>query len=317
MLIISFSNAPLMVTAQPGVVIPYGYDMGWESDEDAEKGFMIEEDGTVLLHYWIQNYYQWEITVELEYDLPFDASTSSDESVSVGAGENVSMKLAINGIDVLSNKAKLEKSININAGAYTAEQVPDPESKSISSSLIIPHITGFSLEISNPPGAINSGGETEIDLTIENTGNAEDKITSPNVYHKQCPQLQIENVDKLEGMTIDAAFDGKSGSKMHTIKIIAPSSHPSKNCDISIAISSKSASEKGNSNPSDEDGITIEIRKGSSSTSEDNSNKNTDTKSDGDPDDPEDVVSKNFAPSIGIMEISLVLLIVAFYRKKY
>ena len=309
-----------MVMAQPGFVTPIGWDMGWESTEDAEKGFMLDEDGTLVLDYWIQNYYMWDITVDLEYDLPFDASTSSDESISVGAGENLSMKLAIYGVDVLSNKADLEKSININAGAYTAEQVPDPDAKSISSSLIIPHITGFSLEFSNPPGAINSGGETEIDLTIKNTGNADDKITSPNVYHKQCPQLVIENVDKMEGMTVDAAFDGKTGTKMHSIKIIAPSSHPSKSCDISIAISSKSASEKGNSNPSDEDEISIEIRKGSSSISEEDSNENnkdTDAKSDGSTDGSEDIISKNFAPSIGIIESSLILLFVAFYRKKH
>ena len=151
----------------------------------------------------------------------------------------------------------------------------------------------------------------------ENTGNAEDKITSPTVYHKQCPQLKVENLELLEGMSISAAFDGQTGSKVHTIKIIAPSSHPSKTCDVSIVIFSKSDSERGNSNPSDEGKISIEVRKGTTSSSDDNSAKNSgNSDSDNNPDDPEDVVSSNFAPSLGLIEVIITLLIVALCRKK-
>ncbi len=320
LIIFSISIIPSsdIVSAQPNA--PVGYEIGWDSVDQADEGFTLDEEGAIVLDYWIQNNYLWSITVELEYDLPFDASTSSEESIEIGAGENVSMNLAITGVDVLSNKAGLEKSLNINAGAYSAGQIPDPESHSISSTLIIPHITGFSLEIGNPPGAINSGGETQIDLTITNTGNDEDKITSPTAYHKQCPQLQIENLEALEGMTVSSSLDSGSGMKTHSITVVAPSSHPSKTCDVSIVIYSKSDSEKGISNPSDEDDVTVEIRKGTSGTSSDGSSTTGNT-ADGDsndnPNDPDDVVTSNFAPSIGLIEVIMMLSIVAIKKRKW
>ena len=280
------------VSAQPDFEVG-DWDIGFKDGENITKE--LDEDGDVSVEFWVRNDYPVAIEVSFNFDPAFSAETNEIGSTSVGAGENDSFVLEFSSVDVLKFRAEKRESFSISVSIDSYGGVPSlGDEKSISGELTIPRVRGFEINIAELGGAMNAGTELNIEIEIRNTGNDMDLTAEAEFESKTCPQLDITNIDALNEIAIDAPLEGQSGIKTTQFTISTPISHPSKNCDLEIKLNSLGAiNDNDNLSPA-EDKITFEIRKtNSNDEGKDDGNSNTDSNQDG-----EDIVSRNFTPSL-------------------
>ena len=280
------------VSAQPDFEVG-DWDIGFKDGENITKE--LDEDGDVSVEFWVRNDYPVAIEVSFNFDSAFSAETNEIDSTSVGAGENDSFVLEFSSVDVLKFRAEKRESFSISVSIDSYAGIPSlGDEKSISGELTIPRVRGFEINIAELGGAMNAGTELNIEIEIRNTGNDMDLTGEAEFESKTCPQLDIMNIDALNEIAIDAPLEGQSGIKTTQVTISAPISHPSKNCDLEIKLNSLGAiNDNENLSPA-EDKITFEVRK-TNSNDEGNNDANSNTNSN---QDSEDIVSKNFTPSL-------------------
>ena len=300
------------VSAQPDFEVG-DWDIGFKDGENITKD--LDDEGEVSVHFWVRNDYPVAIEISFNFDSAFGAETNEIDSTSVDAGANDSFVLEFSSVDVLKYRAEKRESFSITASIDSYGGVPSlgEAEKSISGELTIPRIRGFEINIAELGGAMNAGTELSIDLEIRNTGNDMDLTGDAMFESKTCPQLEISNIDSLNEISIDAALEGQSGIKTVQVTVSAPISHPSKNCDLEIELNSLGAiNDNENLSPA-KDKITFEVRKTSSNDgNSDDKNTNTDSNEDG-----EDVVSRNFTPSLSFpLTILSILCATALIKRK-
>ena len=283
------------VSAQPD--FEFGdWEIGFKEGENITKE--LDEDGEESIEFWVRNDYLLNIDISFNFDSAFGAETNEIDSTSVSAGGNESFVLEFSDVDVLKYRAEKRESFSITVTIDSYGGLPSAgDEKTISGELTIPRVRGFELKISDLGGAMNAGTDLDINIEIQNTGNDMDSTTEPIFESKACPQLDISNINSLEGIAIDAPLEGQSGKKTIVVTISAPSSHPSKNCDLKIGLKSLGAVNNDDNGVSAEDEITFEVRKPN------NSNSNL---GDGDSDsetnnEENDIVSRNFTPGFSLI----------------
>ena len=260
--------------------------------EDATNSFLLSDDGSIKVEFFVENSGLTEITVQFEYNIPFGGSHEGPEEESISSGANDTFDLKISGIDVLSQDAEKKEKFSITATITARQGIPDPLSSSQNreGDLEIPSIFDLVVDISDPFGPMNAGSDTILTVTVRNNGNAQDGVEEVDV-RDDCPLLTTDN-------GLDALLSGniESGrSKDADLKVTASESHPKRHCDITISVTSKRNGASGASE--DEVRVTVEPPPtgGSSSGGQDN-----------DVSDTEDSIESNLsAPGLGVLSVGL------------
>ena len=204
--------------------------------EDPTNPFLLSDEGTARVEYFVENSGLTEITVEFEFDIPFSGEHEAPEGETISAGSNESFDLKISGIEVLSQDAEKKEKFSITATITARQGIPDPLSSSQNreGDLEIPSIFDLALEIAEPFGPMNAGSETILTVTVTNNGNAQDGVGEVDVKD-DCPLLSTDNgLDLLLSGDIEA---GKE--KDANLKVTASESHPKRHCDITVTVTSK------------------------------------------------------------------------------
>ena len=226
-------------------------------EEDSTNPFLIADDGSVKVEFFVENSGLTEITVEFEFSIPFDGKHDAPEGETISAGSNESFDLKISGIDVLAHDAEKKEKFSISAKITARQGIPDPLSspQNREGDLEIPSIFDLSVEISEPFGPMNAGSDTILTVTVKNNGNAQDGVEEVDV-RDDCPLLTTDNgLDALLSGNIES---GKE--KDANLKITASESHPKRHCDITVTVTSKRemSGSGGNAMAEDEVRVTVE-----------------------------------------------------------
>ena len=260
--------------------------------EDATNSFLLSDDGSIKVEFFVENSGLTEITVQFEYNIPFGGSHEGPEEESISSGANDTFDLKISGIDVLSQDAEKKEKFSITATITARQGIPDPLSSSQNreGDLEIPSIFDLVVDISDPFGPMNAGSDTILTVTVRNNGNAQDGVAEVDV-RDDCPLLTTDN-------GLDALLSGniESGrSKDADLKVTASESHPKRHCDITISVTSKRNGASGASE--DEVRVTVEPPPTGDSSSGGQDNDVSDT---------EDSIESNLsAPGLGVLSFGL------------
>ena len=204
--------------------------------EDPTNPFLLSDQGSAKVEFFVENSGLTEITVEFEFNIPFSGEHEAPEGETISAGSNESFDLEISGIDVLSQDAEKKEIFSITATITARQGIPDPLSSSQNreGDLEIPSIFDLALEIAEPFGPMNAGSETILTVTVTNNGNAQDGVGEVDVKD-DCPLLSTDNgLDSLLSGNIES---GKE--KSANLKVTASESHPKRHCDITVTVTSK------------------------------------------------------------------------------
>ncbi len=223
--------------------------------EDSTNPFLLSNDGSVKVEFFVENSGLTEITVEFEFNVPFSGKHEAPEGETISAGSNETFDLKISEIDVLSHDAEKKEKFSITATITARQGVPDPLSSSQNreGDLEIPSIFDLSVEISEPFGPMNAGSDTILTVTVTNDGNAQDGVGEVDVKD-DCPLLTTDNgLDSLLSGNIEA---GKQ--KDANLKVTASESHPKRHCDITVTVTSKREG-NGGGNPIAEGEVRVTV----------------------------------------------------------
>ena len=163
-LIIGAILAASLVVAPPSS----GQDLeSWElgikyPGEDPTNSFVLSDDGSTKVEFFVENSGLTEISVQFEYNIPFGGSHDGPEEESISSGTNETFDLKISGIDVLSQDAEKKEKFSITATITSRQGIPDPLSSSQNreGDLEIPSIFDLVVDISEPFGPMNAGTDT-------------------------------------------------------------------------------------------------------------------------------------------------------------
>ena len=221
--------------------------------EDSTNSFVLSDDGSAKVEFFVENSGLTEITVQFEYNIPFGGSHDGPEEESISSGSNETFELKISGIDVLSQDAEKKEKFSITATITSRQGIPDPLSSSQNreGDLEIPSIFDLVVDISEPFGPMNAGTDTILTVTVRNNGNAQDGVAEVDV-RDDCPLLTTDS-------GLDALLSGniESGrAKDADLKVTASESHPKRHCDITVSVTSKRNGASGASE--DEVRVTVE-----------------------------------------------------------
>ena len=260
--------------------------------EDATNSFVLSDDGSIKVEFFVENSGLTEITVQFEYNIPFGGSHEGPEEESISSGANDTFDLKISGIDVLSQDAEKKEKFSITATITARQGIPDPLSSSQNreGDLEIPSIFDLVVDISDPFGPMNAGSDTILTVTVRNDGNAQDGVAEVDV-RDDCPLLTTDN-----GLNALLSGNIESGrSKDADLKVTASESHPKRHCDITISVTSKRNGASGASE--DEVRVTVEPPPTGDSSSGGQDNDVSDT---------EDSIESNLsAPGLGVLSFGL------------
>ena len=262
--------------------------------EDATNSFVLSDDGSIKVEFFVENSGLTEITVQFEYNIPFGGSHEGPEEESISSGANDTFDLKISGIDVLSQDAEKKEKFSITATITARQGIPDPLSSSQNreGDLEIPSIFDLVVDISDPFGPMNAGSDTILTVTVRNNGNAQDGVAEVDV-RDDCPLLTTDN-----GLNALLSGNIESGrSKDADLKVTASESHPKRHCDITISVTSKRNGASGASE--DEVRVTVEPPPTGDSSSGGQDNDVSDT---------EDSIESNLsAPGLGVLSVGLLV----------
>ncbi len=304
--LIFFALLPPTNTAQVPE-LPFGWDMGIDSETDTEPVFDLDLDGEASLKFWINNENTYAITLSIEYDIPYEGTFDGPDSVDVDASTNKTFDFTVKGIDVAAFPAGHSDFFAVDATVTAQSGVPSTggDSKDAEGNLTIPMVVDLTVELMEPSGPMNSGVSTTLSVVVSNAGNAPDSVYKATMTDS-CPLLEVNGEDQLEGVPIPANED-----LTKILNITSSASHPTKNCVIEISIQSKGDVDAGRTITADSSEVTMKIEESKGSSDDnDNSQSNDDSTEDG-----EEVVTNNWTPFWpGAVIISL--LGAAFNRKE-
>ena len=295
----------LLIASTPAQSQIGGWDVGIDFPQDDDSNpFSVNEDGAATVDFFVYNDELLPITVEFEYEIPFDGEGDGPESENIAAGGNKTFTLVISGIDVWAYQADSKEDFTISVTLVSRASIPQPlpETKMASGELQIPRVYSLEVDVSDPVGPMNAGSEMSLQVTVRNNGNVNDRVGSIEVSDN-CPLLTTDN-----GLDILTTRDIQSGQKTEaSITISASQSHPQRKCDLEVTISSNGAANTGGSDISnDEARITVEPPPANEEQPEE-------------PDDPNqtvEIVSSNLPFTGSMLTISMLILAVFSVKKR-
>ncbi len=225
---------PLSGLIQPSEAqIPIGWNAGLSEPDNSP--FEFDSEGNVKFEFWIKNDYLVAIEVGLEYDLPFNANSDGDETMTIEAGSNDSVILTVTISDPVTWSGGVVESFDIELTLTSLGNVPQTstDKRSIDGEIRMPNLYDLVVDVIEPAGSMNSGTSIEISLSVTNNGNTEDTISDVEI-DDNCPLLSIEGAASLNGKKL--AYHG--GTLAHILVIEASTSHPDRKCIIDVSVRS-------------------------------------------------------------------------------
>ena len=288
-LILVLAMMPFSATAQDDPPdIPAGWEIGIDTPQDTEPIFEIGLDGEVSVKFWIDNQNMAAMSLDIEYDIPFDGSANGPETVEVSAQTNKTFDFTINQIDVAAFAASQSDRFIVTGTVtgYSGLPTTGGDSKDGEGNVTIPMVVDLTVDLSESGGPLNAGTTSSLEVIVSNEGNAVDSVYKVTVTDS-CPLLDVGGAEELEGIAIEMG-----NNLTQTLNISTSESHPTKNCVIEISIQSRGDIDAGRSQTADSDESTVSIveDRGDISNGDGASNNDDDTSND------EDVVSKNWTP---------------------
>jgi len=288
-LILVLALMPFSATAQDDTPdIPAGWEIGIDTPQDTEPIFEIGLDGEVSVKFWIDNQNMAAMSLDIEYDIPFDGSANGPETVEVSAQTNKTFDFTINQIDVAAFAASQSDRFIVTGTVtgYSGLPTTGGDSKDGEGNVTIPMVVDLTVDLSESGGPLNAGTTSSLEVIVSNEGNAVDSVYKVTVTDS-CPLLDVGGAEELEGIAIEMG-----NNLTQTLNISTSESHPTKNCVIEISIQSRGDIDAGRSQTADSDESTVSIveDRGDISNGDGASNNDDDTSND------EDVVSKNWTP---------------------
>ena len=288
-LILVLAMMPFSATAQDDPPdIPAGWEIGIDTPQDTEPIFEIGLDGEVSVKFWIDNQNMVAMSLDIEYDIPFDGSANGPETVEVSAQTNKTFDFTINQIDVAAFAASQSDRFIVTGTVtgYSGSPTTGGDSKDGEGNVTIPMVVDLTVDLSESGGPLNAGTTSSLEVIVSNEGNAVDSVYKVTVTDS-CPLLDVGGAEELEGIAIEMG-----NNLTQTLNISTSDSHPTKNCVIEISIQSRGDIDAGRSQTADSDESTVSIveDRGDISNGDGSSNNDDDTSND------EDVVSKNWTP---------------------
>jgi hypothetical protein len=235
--LLSLTN--LEVSAQaPGD--PTSVEIGWVSDEEP---MIMELDSNynfeLVIKFWVDNSRPAPSEMEFETETFESFIVEDPGKITVEANSNETFELTISG-NGLNSDGELHlggtsfASIILKGNLLFGEQSIGEEEieKELQFSPVFGFEVGFLSEGKNP--VIKSGTDKLIDVNIKRTGNVRDAISKIDMSFRGCPQMDYESSDPLfvTGVVIDSQETGR-------VKLLAPSSHPDKDCKFVVTITSE------------------------------------------------------------------------------
>lgn len=307
-LILVLALMPFSATAQDDTPdIPAGWEIGIDTPQDTEPIFEIGLDGEVSVKFWIDNQNMAAMSLDIEYDIPFDGSANGPETVEVSAQTNKTFDFTINQIDVAAFAASQSDRFIVTGTVtgYAGLPTTGGDSKDGEGNVTIPMIVDLTIDLSESSGPLNAGTTSSLEVIVSNEGNAVDSVYKVTVTDS-CPLLDVGGAEELEGIAIEMG-----GNLTQILNITTSDSHPTKNCVIEISIQSRGDIDAGRSQTADSDESTVSIveDRGDTSDGDGSSNNDDDTSND------EDVVSQNWTP-IWPGAVIITLLLGALTRRR-
>lgn len=307
-LILVLAMMPFTATAQDDPPdIPAGWEIGIDTPQDTEPIFEIGLDGEVSVKFWIDNQNMVTISLDIEYDIPFDGSANGPETVEVSAQTNKTFDFRINQIDVAAFAASQSDRFIVTGTVtgYSGAPTTGGDSKDGEGNVTIPMVVDLTIDLSESSGPLNAGTTSSLEVIVSNEGNAVDSVYKVTVTDS-CPLLDVGGAEELEGIAIEM---GENLTQI--LNITTSDSHPTKNCVIEISIQSRGDIDAGRSQTADSDESTVSIveDRGDTSDGDGSSNNDDDTSND------EDVVSQNWTP-IWPGSVIITLLLGALIRRR-
>ena len=307
-LILVLAIMPFSATAQDDPPdIPAGWEIGIDTPQDTEPIFEIGLDGEVSVKFWIDNQNIAAMSLDIEFDIPFDGSANGPETVEVSAQTNKTFDFTINQIDVAAFAASQSDRFIVTGTVtgYSGLPTTGGDSKDGEGNVTIPMVVDLTIDLSESGGPLNAGTTSSLEVIVSNEGNAVDSVYKVTVTDS-CPLLDVGGAEELEGIAIEM---GENLTQI--LNITTSDSHPTKNCVIEISIQSRGDIDAGRSQTADSDESTVSIveDRGDTSDGDGSSNNDDDTSND------EDVVSQNWTP-IWPGAVIITLLLGALTRRR-
>jgi hypothetical protein len=277
--------------------IPIGWNAGLSNPDNSP--FEFDSDGNLEFEFWVKNDYLVAIEVSIEYNLPFDANSNGDETMTIEAGSNDSLILTVTISDPLTWSGGQVDSFDIEVTLTSVGNVPQTstDSRSIDGEIRMPNLYNLVVEVIDPAGPMNSGTSIEISLSVTNKGNTEDTISDVEI-DDNCPLLSIEGGDSLSGKSL--AKHG--GTISHILVIEASTSHPDRKCTLDVSIRSNGDSDWAR------DGVEVVVEVGSRATGE--------TPSDDNKEDDVGIIVQSNLPAPSALLTTLTLISAVLFRKR-
>lgn len=299
---------PFSATAQDDPPdIPAGWEIGIDTPQDTEPIFEIGLDGEVSVKFWIDNQNMAAMSLDIEFDIPFDGSANGPETVEVSAQTNKTFDFIINQIDVAAFAASQSDRFIVTGTVtgYAGLPTTGGDSKDGEGNVTIPMVVDLTIDLSESSGPLNAGTTSSLEVIVSNEGNAVDSVYKVTVTDS-CPLLDVGGAEELEGIAIEM---GENLTQI--LNITTSDSHPTKNCVIEISIQSRGDIDAGRSQTADSDESTVSIVEDRGDTSDGGEPSDNDDGSSNDG----DVVSQNWTP-IWPGSVIITLLLGALIRRR-
>ena len=290
---------------------PMGWNMGVDTETDAPPTFDLDLEGKATIEFWIDNQNLYSLTLEIEYDIPFDGSVNGPDTVEVSSQSNESFEFSVHGVNVASFTAGISDYFTIDATvtAWGPTPATPGDSKDAEGNLTIPMVVDLAVDLAEPTGPMNAGTTTSLAATVSNSGNAADSVFKSTITDS-CPLLEISGEDDLENIAIEA-----NGNMTVFLNISSSASHPTKNCVIEISIQSKGDIDAGRSETADSAEVTLRVVEDRGGSGDDGDNDDNSQSNSDDSDEGGDVVSQNWTP-LWPGAVIIAPILAAFNRKK-
>ena len=292
-------------------------DIQWTADWEIDKDVMIMEldENTyrfeLILEFWINN--NRFTPIEVGFDTEFeevDFEVDDPGQVSVEGNTNKTFELKIRGSgldsdDILYNADEFAETITLSLIELVAGQAADA-SRQISQDLEFSHIYDMQVEYEaagmtskNAFLPMKSGTTQSMGVAVFNYGNSDDAVSKYEVSISKCPQLTYEFDGASLPMAVSPATASIEGVIFGTIEVSAPSSHPTKECEVKFYVTSEGSERSSYAT------LTIDVE-----STEKNDDNSDDTNQDSDDSDSSGIEAESSslpAASAGISTLTIIL----------
>tara|TARA_Y100000768_G_C23938471_1_gene663848 strand:+ start:522 stop:1412 length:891 start_codon:yes stop_codon:yes gene_type:complete len=202
-----------------------------DSDGETEV-LLLDNNGRVIIPIFIENENLISITIEFEYTVPFEASISAVDSLTIEGSSSEEFNVVLGDIDRFEYAAGTTDEFEI-VGTVTSRQglpvsVPGDSDSSIID-IEIPAFRSLEIDVKAPLDSIQAGLSSNLVVTVLNSGNVVERASEAMIsgncplleYDKKISQLIDKNIASGSTLTVEIPFD-------------VASNHPTENCNLVV-----------------------------------------------------------------------------------